>query len=703
MTDTAEVKLGNVVLATPFWRWVFLVGAQSPEMRFVVDNEVDKALGKTKNPIALVCEVTRIDGRKKSNLNARKLYLRSRQRVDPWRTRWILRDERSEFENQLIGGRFNITRRANSLEQLSVSGGEGLRDQSQQVRQFRYVPTSLKEPGSDPPDFYEPKRELEENDGELWTALDIVKWCLTNALKGRDDLPTIDFEIEGTDNEYIQEDITLGPTGERFSSVLRKFMNLARVSLYVSDEGKWIVYDTADPPIPHKVGGYEGAGAVELEDLSRERPKKVITRFGAVHEVLLRFDDDKSFTAARNTSPEEILLQLDNVAVVPSTITVAGREFVRGTYATISDLLEAYNTLGWPSGENLTRERLRKWHLARGAPRIGLLFKSGTNFIDEEALIRWESLRNAYRINYRIPQALLDSITTWSPVRVTQIDPITGQRPPSPVWSDYAVVPTGKVQLRKGNNVASQVLATNVKFPGLDKLDESTTSPATVRIVDQDVGIFAIDYGQAGDLTGRISYFFPGRLVDPLTARARGLDGGGLLETTELEEDFEMALILSVRFGVPNGVGSLYDLKGDPADFGVQDAFGPPHEVAHTREPARWRWNTKQTRLDFNSDNQVEVLEAELVNESTLQEIAKGETQRVYWSYTDRYVGRWKRAEFDPKKDRPRGAMQSLIVEFKAGALQVQYVLPEGVPTPTLYELLPSSARQVVYREIERI
>ena len=120
----ATVKLGDVVLASPHWRWVFLAGAKSPSMRFVVDNVVDKDLAATKNPITLTCKVTREDGSVESNLEAKKLYLGSRQRVGPWRTRWIVRDERSQFVNQLIGGRFNVTRRANDLDQLNVAGGD---------------------------------------------------------------------------------------------------------------------------------------------------------------------------------------------------------------------------------------------------------------------------------------------------------------------------------------------------------------------------------------------------------------------------------------------------------------------------------------------------------------------------------------------------------------------------------------------------
>ena len=690
----ATVKLGGVTLATTSWQWPLAVGGSSPEVAFYVNNVVDAQLAALENPVTLEAEVERGDG-VKSNPVVTNLYLLARYRTSAFEVRWFLGDQRRLFRDVLVGGRFNATRRANDFAQANTPDALGLLSQLDQIRKFRYLPGTLKD-SSDPPDFFTPSgEELTENTGTLWTALDIVKWILGRATKGRPGLPEIKFKVEVADNGYVHEDVYLGVVGESFPSVLDRFLNLARAYVYVDEDGTWIVGDVAAAPIPHRVGGYEGAGHVEKEDISRERPATVAVRFGVESEMLIEFEEGR--TAARGIDHQRVR----NVAVIPQDVTVKGVKYARGQYVPIEDAILIANARGWPTGKELSVPMLRRLYLSRDALMDKLCSRQGQlpNY-DTEALEWLSTIVVAYRTYYQLSGPLMDAISSWAPVRIGVIDPLTGHRQPSPVWSDHCVVPSGKRKVKKSDaNSANH--ATNVDHPdGPAQLKTAAISSAKIVVVDHDLGIFAVSWNTP-DVTGRVHTLLPSRVDNPMLMTVENIGSAGMRELNSLQTVHRMSAIISVRWALPNGVASHYTLHAKAADFTDAKALGPPYEVRHHNEPARYMWIPGETELQ--TDQGIRLDKAKIVNSAIVHAVARAEAMRVYWSFADRWVGMYRRARYEKGVDRPRGSVRSVAIRFVEGTLECVYDLPAGAPPPDPYTLMPGPVRKYIYRQLDKV
>ena len=697
-SERATITLGGVTLATPYWRWAFVTGPSSPEIRFYVDNVVHEQLSAVSNPVTLAARVPQGDGSDPVVIDIQKLHIVGVLRIDPWTVRYTLADARWLYKDILCGGTFNVTRRANDLNEFAQPDLEGLLQQTSQQRLFRYLPGTLREPGVSPPKHAKPTADVTAGVGEMWTALQCLEYVLANA--HRTGLPHIEYVIEAADNGHVEEDVNHGPLGETFPAAVAGYLSRARVGLYVRADGKWVIYDLAASPIPAaRVGGIADGGVLVRENMDRARPVAVTVRSAAEFEVLFEFDEDD--TVARNLDEDDLLRTVRNVGILPQTIEVGGKRYERGTWLDVRDLVTLYNQVGWPSGRTVTFDDLRRWKLAKSAP-FTVFCRDGNPTMDAAAAARLAALLGAYRTYYQIPQAMMDAVTDWAPVRSVVGDPITGKRAASPVWMDYAIAPSGREPIRKGLP-KSMNESVNVSHPGV--LTTDNAAPARLAVVDDDLGVFAVAFADE-DLTGRVLRVFPGRLANPIAANNVNV-AANQLENNALAAGHRMSCILTLQFRTI-GSASIFALRLQGATFLGGAGLGPPYEVRQQREPARFQWplgaaDAQPARCAYDANGNVRVEGGVFANRAAVRAIALQEARRVYFSFADRWVGDFEHNGYDAATDRPNGNVSSVSVEFTNGVVTTRYSLPEGTPPPNLYDMLPTDVRRIVYRQIEEI
>lgn len=409
-----------------------------------------------------------------------------------------------------------------------------------------------------------------------------------------------------------------------------------------------------------------GWGLAGLSRLAGIRPANVNVLFSIEQE--LRFD---SVDEGGAYAPTKTSRYLENVAPIPdATLTMAdGRVLVRGTYVTFEELFAAWNltTVARP-GKRVQPLPLSHDAVQRGWFGLEWLYTSvgvGVSSATDDWTARIQCIRNHYRLTYRISPYWSNRMLSLRANRVGIFDPVTQSRSPALVFCDYTIDPTAHGAYSDAGLQHSLMVVDGYN----SSLPLAKQAPATVSIVDQDLGIVRLNFGS--DTYGLFATKFPcaiehGPALDFRkeqtqalalgTVYGTGVGGGG--EGARLAANHKVGIVLTaVPFG-PNSGDQLYRVKvsaGEAASLvpGAEPASGPDWDLRVSLTTARFMWRDEdETNIDkvFGRDTDTpskkptypaSKLEAAglLVDGEAVKAVARAAAAALYSTLVDRISG----------------------------------------------------------------
>jgi hypothetical protein len=438
-------------------------------------------------------------------------------------------------------------------------------------------------------DIYTYRKYSLDGESRKWTALRMIEDVLTRVVGAGgftfDQRPSRDLPVERLDIDD-PGDVAIG----------RALAHVPGFDVYVAHDGIVHVFDTLGleagetllRTAGHAVVGEDVAKKSVLRDI---RPSSVTVLFN--REVELRFD---SLTESSTVTVESGQLYCDNVMPSPD-LTISGvpgftGSVSRGTFVPIRDLITAWNN-DRPSGTPaMTLDSIRRmWFVG-----LDQYAEHGKQVPDVNWVARVGALRAHFRQTYRISKDWMERIKSLRSYRVAVIDPVTGARAPAFVASDYCVEPTDKARIKAGKSSKDVFGWMNVQG-WAESLSDAIQAPAVVQILDEDLGVFRVDY--VPNLIGLTSTTHPSLVVngqgDPGTPShdfrqkkfSPTRDGRvkGTNSNVSLSPDHKVAVILTAGAGAPNNQRQLHPITVSPAEaYGamgrnVEPCAGPEWQI----------------------------------------------------------------------------------------------------------------------------
>lgn len=628
----------------------------------------------------------------------------------------IASDSRFRWPYKWIFKRYNIRRKTG--ERRRVDAGNLREDFDLDVDDIFYAPWSL----------------LAES--FPWSAQGIIRDILSILEPNNFELR---IGVRAKSQQVTVENFELDDSGEQALS--RALSLIPGAQVFVDRRGKVIVYDSLDgaegdlPGVPRTI---VGDGRIRLITNKETAPQKVRVYFTPEYEI--RFDHPVSqpSSSTRGRVDDRVM---DNVLDLPDvrlTITSEGRtrEVITGTWVTFDEVLPAWNLERGNFPEEINEEFIRK---AFKIPQLVHLFGfldlraiTGTDTDIRNWAARWSKIKSHFRQTYRLPRSWVQRYLTVRASRVSVIDPESGHRAPSPVYSDYSVVVSN--QKVPDPDLIRTLLGANVDgYPGrggnlsADNAD-ARVAPAVVSVIDEEQGIFRVDFRT--DPLGIFNTIFPSKITNFPVANmdfgANPLQPRGWEIRSELQSDEDLpqlelwatdgsdgvAVILTIIPASPNSLEQLHveDVTPEEAQSFVSGniigAQGPVMEihVGPGIETARFAWDDDERRnIEQKLFGRVFGVDLTnlMVNPEEVRGIAIATAARIYSGFADRPIGSTS-IKMIPELE-PRGALRNVVhaLSTEGAATTRMDVTPER-PGLDLFSLLPASVRNVIQRIAQR-
>lgn len=638
VNSTPTVKIGSTpILASSNFRWKLISGTEpfSGEVDISPD-ALDIVIQNA--PHATFIEIDNGELNSRAKLKFQNIYaLYAIPSEQPDIKRVFLTDQRYWWKHVHIGRKYNMKKRV---------GVKYLQDPVQTLvvdskDEFSYAPYSLR--------GYTTKWNVTQVLNDIFAELN--SWASKNGIQlgtlqtpsGIDSLPIVNLEIDGTFDDALNRILGLMPG----------------YSVTIDQDGNPRIYSVADGNESNYVGkgeggpnsggdgimGHEMVGMGRIirshQRLIRPRNIEVLVQ----REFEIRFDSNEDAGATQAGKPFARIM--DNVLDAPDWYTDLGKTRVAaGTFITFP---QAFTAWGKPPGmQQLGFPQIRRAMMPYMSLWTGFLL-NGRGDPRADWGRRVAAINNNYRTTYRLPYNWICMCLSFAANRVAILDPVTGSRALSPVYSDWSMIP-GEKTLLKNLSVASNhndgSMVDNFRgYPANGRLDykyddkddngnsikrNTMQAPATVDIIDQEQGI--IKYNYRGDQFGNYIQTLPSMVelegqntavgmlpkgagptasLDARNGRsimfdavADGDQGGGDSGAAPiLTSNHKSATIVTMMPGAPNNnaqyfkqVINLVDVK----DLFTKDGFaaisngtGPTLQIKvnHNLVTARYRWD----------------------------------------------------------------------------------------------------------------
>jgi hypothetical protein len=432
---------------------------------------------------------------------------------------------------------------------------------------------------------------------DVWTAKELLLHLLVVTARQADHLVAtatpaaagVDLSNAGSLRDNGQVPSNFETWGDPAPDVLARLCRFAELQIGIRDDGTIYVYDPYDSaPVafPDSIAG----GAMRKVSNARMRPKKITVTFAVERE--------RKYTYSRtNTDPHKIV----NVLPLPHDTTISGKVVPMGSIVRMSDALTA-----WGIAEDDVR-------LACPGGVMILAVKYGRrgDQIDPVVLSRAQVLVSHYLQTWQIDAASLTDILSWSPTTVEVVDPTTGARRPSPVftiWFDLFTVYSAWLLPQRG------------KF-GEDG-NSFTTSPAVagpfqaVPFGHPDLGVFRVESLALVD--GIVERRWPfGFERTPSNFRTAD-NPTSILGQCAASPNHRLEVVITVETGKPNGKSGVHH---EVRDFTEHGGVVEELTIHHPYETAKFAVN------------------GSMVNAGLIAAIADAESIAVMTSYLDRPQG----------------------------------------------------------------
>lgn len=386
------------------------------------------------------------------------------------------------------------------------------------------------------------------------------------------------------------------------------------INLYVDLGGTTRFFDETDFDVAKQVLGrmgdpVVGKGLANPTAYGGIRPKGVNVLFTVGQELkFTSVTEGGTYSTRGNTSKfMENVLQVTDLS-----LRVGSRTVSRGMWITVDEAFAAWGTITIPTGKGGTKVTFgslshdlvqRLWF---GGRLEAFLASLGDVNPDANWAARVASLRSAYRQTYRISQYWMARIRMLDPVRAAIIDPENGTRAPAYVTANYSYIPTTRGLLWA---VPNQGYVVNITDAYSEDLASSKQSPASVEMVDAELGIFHLTFRK--DYNNAQMEMFPCAFGTSLPA-ANFKKGAKVPVTTDgvrkqgsdpvkLASNHYVAVVMTAYPSAPNSNDQLYRVKvtpGEVSGFGVPigSCTGPEWDVriGVGMTTARFAWSDAQ-------------------------------------------------------------------------------------------------------------
>lgn len=498
-----------------------------------------------------------------------------------------------------------------------------------------------------------------------FTALDIVVDILTNFLGY--DASKINLDRAQKSN-YVPPNIVL--VGQKAHSVISRFLSDSDNNLYIEDDGSITIYAENIPfgekefdkhLRPALRGKVEGQ--LWIQDRQNIRPTNIYESFEKEEEYLLTFKDaSESSTSSGSERPAEstveALAQLASkrVYVRNITTTVVDNQvgnLPAGAIVTIEKALEAF---GQEYGSApITLDEFRENYGIAAPAVFALVLQDPTDdaLLDPKAITVWSRIVGDYRRKFQIPHHVTQFIKDANNVLVEIVDPETGKRKPSEVFSTVSWVVN--VQARINKKRASGI--TLDSFGNLSEDGKYKPIPATISDIDPETGIFELigldDLNQPGAITDIIlgrpvseDAFFEDTFAEGETPLTRD----SLIGAHGLKADWEMSAVASITL-LPKSADSMYWVDS-PAPAPVKPGNGPPVEIHIGYDTARFALAGHDAYRTGASG---------FINKALIEAIAGQEGPKRWVTFSDQLIGSVRFAiSEESKKLRPTGPVSEV-------------------------------------------
>lgn len=550
-------------------------------------------------------------------------------------------------------------------------------------------------------------RRATMNGEKPWTAREVLEDVL--------------LELCGEGGWVIDGDLPIQDTieglylrGDGDAMLERVLGFLPGTSVYPHPDGKIHVYNTlknGEINAAMSAGTPRwGTGNWLVVDRSLIRPKRVHVYFG--RELEVRFDYLESGVQGTRTRGREPR-SLENVLPCPDPLlTLAdGRTVAMGTWITVEEGLAAWAALAdFPAEKGpLDQARIRRFYMT-GLAFLHHLFamQVGTHEINQTWARRINAIQEHWRRTFRVLSPWRDKIRSFRGYRVAIVDQENGTRARSDAYFDH-VVKLGARGLTK--NEQGDDCGWNTTSWAED-LADAKVAPADVEVLDEENGVIRIT--PRLDLGGLAVAIAPGTVNEIPKASAGEITT--LWGKVHLDEDWKLALVVTVVQDVPNDLGRLH-LETVTASQAIAllpgvapppPGTGPDVEtgVDEGIDTARFAWvDAESAAIEEAIFTGVAPPVGLMINPETVRELAVAQAARVYSLLLDRGEGSF---AVSLKPDVvPVGALQQVTHRVSRPSERevittTALVMPPIVVPPSVTSLLSESVRRTVQRLVQQ-
>ena len=470
----------------------------------------------------------------------------------------------------------------------------------------------------------------------VWTAQEALEDVLQQLKDEGDDFPfSIDSfpvtEASGGSRDFTIQNIVLRDQGD--VALSRVLSYIPGATLWVDAEGKARVINGGDLGAAKRYfeglpgATWDGESAVVI-DRKGIRPNKIIVHYQREVECLFNYGDNFSNTTISNLNPaapylENVIQTVDDSTTVTEYDPISQTQITKsnlppGTWVNFKSWLSAMEDRRPPNSWPWTFKTISMlWLQGELDGALG----AGGKDLDTEANIslRIQAIKQHFRQSFRINRRFMESVRDIKNVSAMLIDPYTGARGPSRVWSQAGIQPSGKGKMTMQMEPDQAGVYRNVDYftPTIGKYNgrtiEAPHGPTKVNMVDRDLGILRLDWivsPYGGDQT-----FYPGLIVNedgqfrvPQRNLAKQDDeamGSGIkveegVNGIFLSDRLSARVMLTIVPGSPNNKNvyhketvSASDVEAfTQGDWHIGGGQGPDLEifVAPTEATARFAW-----------------------------------------------------------------------------------------------------------------
>lgn len=730
----ASVTLSGVPLAgVGSIAWRFTTGTQPYTAVFSVHRDIWDQGMKDSVGIPRVLSVTDARGVK---TEVKEIYILHQVPSDsPNRRSFLVADKRWKWAYRLIARDYNVPRktgnRTANLDQVPIETVV-VRDK------YDFLPYSL-----DGQQKWTPKRAVED---------------VLHMLDSGSPFEIQSFPIEGGSGagEFTLQNVTLRDQGDVALARLLSYVPGAEVT--VNADGKVVVFDGTDLDAAEQhlqglpLATWSGEAAAKI-DRRAVRPSKVVVHYQREVEAVFDFSDNYAGSTSAGLVGSAPFLENVIPTVDPQTelsvydpeggglvsdTVPAGTWVEFRAWLAAMDLQKPAGSLPW-TFDTIAR------HWVKG-DLDGVLGGRGLDqSTTRNVSLRIQAIKQHFRQTFRTNRRYMERLRDLLAVRVALIDPVTGARAPSAVWSQACIVPSEKGKLmaprKDPDNAGYYRNVDYVPAAGTNVID-SPPGPAAVNILDRDLGIFRVEW--ILDPAGTVASFIPCQLVgdnNQVTVPTRNLAlqdtrpmGPGMRVESGangifLSKTMDLRAMMTIIPAAPNNPRQFHRIEVDPADvsdvfrteFGIADGQGPDLEVfiPPGELTARFAWkddgaatSTIADLLGLRDDDPNEAgIDGDnlagfvLINdENHLSGHAKSVAAELLASYSDSIQGTVA-TEFPEDGLRLVGNMATATLRISgapSAKVDAVHQFPGQQKPISRFSLLPESARAIILGTVNR-